>query len=107
MITRPSRRGTPAAVGATSRGGGARPRTPSSESTLRTLNKECSEEENHGAIEIINRLGDELEAEGRTPVRLFTNIMLGIPGESREDAFKSIRMMRSIRKAALPSSLGT
>jgi radical SAM superfamily enzyme YgiQ (UPF0313 family) len=32
----------------------------------------------------------------------WANIMLGIPGETREDAFKTMRMLRSMRRA-IPS----
>ena len=73
-----------------------------SDRVLRTLNKECTEEDNAFAIELLNRIGDEMEREGREPPRFWANIMLGIPGESRQDAFKTLRMMRSMRRA-LPS----
>ncbi len=34
---------------------------------LRLLNKECAEEDNYFAIDLVNRLGDELAAKGRIP----------------------------------------
>ncbi len=70
-----------------------------SDRMLRVLNKECTEADNQRAIEIINELGDQMEAAGRTPLTLWTNIMLGIPGEQPEDAFKTMRMIKRIRRA--------
>lgn len=70
-----------------------------SDRILELLNKEVTEEDNYFTIELVNRLGDEFEKEGRTPPRLWSNIMLGIPGETHEDAFKSMRMYRSMRHA--------
>ncbi len=69
-----------------------------SDRVLRTLNKECTEEDNAFAIDLINQLGDRLEAQGKQPPRLWTNIMLGVPGETREDAFKTMRMLRSVKR---------
>jgi anaerobic magnesium-protoporphyrin IX monomethyl ester cyclase len=68
-----------------------------SDQILRLLNKECSEEDNHFAIDLVNRLGAEFEREGKTPPRFWANIMLGIPGETHEDAFKTMRMLKSMR----------
>jgi radical SAM superfamily enzyme YgiQ (UPF0313 family) len=69
-----------------------------SDRILRLLNKECTEEDNQFAIELVNRLGDELEAQGRTPPKFWSNIMLGIPGETHEDAFKTMRMLKSMKR---------
>ena len=69
-----------------------------SDRILRLLNKECTEEDNAFVIDFINRLGDELEKKGKEPPRVWANIMLGIPGETREDAFKTMRMLRTIRR---------
>lgn len=69
---------------------------------LRILNKECTEEDNYFAIALLDRIGDELELAGRTPPRFWANIMFGIPGETREDAFKTMRMLKTMKRA-LPS----
>lgn len=69
-----------------------------SDRILRLLNKECTEEDNLFAIELTNRLGDELERAGKTPPRFWANIMLGIPGETPEDAFKTLRMLKTMKR---------
>jgi anaerobic magnesium-protoporphyrin IX monomethyl ester cyclase len=69
---------------------------------LRLLNKECTEEDNYFAIEFLDRIGDDLEREGREAPKFWANIMLGIPGETREDAFKTMRMLKSMRRV-MPS----
>jgi radical SAM superfamily enzyme YgiQ (UPF0313 family) len=68
-----------------------------SDRILRLLNKECTEEDNYFAIELVNKLGAEFEQQGRTPPKFWANIMLGIPGESPEDAFKTMRMLKTMR----------
>jgi radical SAM superfamily enzyme YgiQ (UPF0313 family) len=73
-----------------------------SDRMLRMLNKECTEEDNHFTIDLVNRLGDEMEAQGRRAPVFWSNIMLGIPGEEREDAFKTIRMLKRMRRV-MPS----
>ena len=70
-----------------------------SDRVLRILNKECTAEDNDVAIELFNRIGDQMEAEGKEPPRFWTNIMLGIPGETREDAFETMRMVKSMRRS--------
>jgi anaerobic magnesium-protoporphyrin IX monomethyl ester cyclase len=69
-----------------------------SDRILRLLNKECTEEDNNFAIDLVNRLGDELEAQGRTPPKFWSNIMLGVPGETPEDAFKTMRMLKRMKR---------
>ncbi len=69
-----------------------------SDRMLALLNKECTEEDNNFAIDLINRLGDEFEAQGRKPPVLWSNIMLGIPGETHEDAFKTMRMLKRMKR---------
>ena len=69
-----------------------------SDRILRLLNKECTEEDNFFAIDLVNRIGDELEARGEEPPRFWSNIMLGIPGETPEDAFKTMRMLKRMRR---------
>jgi radical SAM superfamily enzyme YgiQ (UPF0313 family) len=73
-----------------------------SDRVLRILNKECTEEDNFFAIDLLDRIGDEMQAEGKEPPVFWSNIMLGIPGETREDAFKTIRMLRSMKRV-MPS----
>ena len=70
-----------------------------SDRVLRLLNKECTEEDNYFAIDLLERIGDEMEAEGREAPKFWTNIMLGIPGETREDAFKTMRMVKYMKRA--------
>jgi radical SAM superfamily enzyme YgiQ (UPF0313 family) len=73
-----------------------------SDRILKLLNKECTEEDNAIAIDLLNRIGDEMEAQGREAPKFWANIMLGIPGETHEDAFKTMRMLKSMRRV-LPS----
>jgi radical SAM superfamily enzyme YgiQ (UPF0313 family) len=69
-----------------------------SDRILRLLNKECTEEDNNFAIDLLNRLGDDLEAQGKEPPKFWSNIMLGIPGETPEDAFKTMRMLKRMKR---------
>jgi radical SAM superfamily enzyme YgiQ (UPF0313 family) len=69
-----------------------------SDRILRLLNKECTEEDNNFTIDLVNRLGDELEAKGQQPPKFWSNIMLGIPGETPEDAFKTMRMLKRMKR---------
>jgi anaerobic magnesium-protoporphyrin IX monomethyl ester cyclase len=73
-----------------------------SDRVLRILNKECTAEDNYCAIDLLDRIADDMEAEGKPSPRFWTNIMLGIPGETREDAFETMRMVRYMRRS-LPS----
>ncbi len=73
-----------------------------SDRVLRILNKECTEEDNYFTIDLLHRIGDEMEQEGKQPPVFWSNIMLGIPGETREDAFKTMRMLRYMRRV-MPS----
>jgi len=76
-----------------------------SDSTLLTLNKECTAADNVFAIRLINEIGDAQEKAGLQPVRLFSNIMWGVPGETREDTFDTIRMVSMIKRPLLSNSL--
>ncbi len=69
-----------------------------SDRILRLLNKEVTEEDNYFTIDLVNRIGDELEAQGEAPPIFWSNIMLGIPGESQEDAFKTMRMLKRMKR---------
>ncbi len=73
-----------------------------SDRVLKILNKECTEEDNYFAIDLLTRIGDEMEAQGKKPPVFWSNIMLGIPGETHEDAFKTMRMVK-YTKRILPS----
>jgi radical SAM superfamily enzyme YgiQ (UPF0313 family) len=68
-----------------------------SDRVLQILNKECTEDDNMFTIDLLNRISDEMEDEGREAPRFWANIMLGIPGEEREDAFKTMRMLKTMR----------
>lgn len=76
-----------------------------SDRVLRILNKECSAADNRFAIELLNRLGDEAEAAGEAPPQFWANIMLGIPGERREDALETMRMVRAMRHKQISPAL--
>ncbi len=69
-----------------------------SDRILRLLNKECTEDDNYFAIELLDRIGDDLERQGRQAPKFWANIMLGVPGETREDAFKTMRMLKSMKR---------
>jgi radical SAM superfamily enzyme YgiQ (UPF0313 family) len=73
-----------------------------SDRVLRILNKECTEEDNYFTIDLLTRIGDDMEAQGQTPPVFWSNIMLGIPGETREDALKTMRMVK-YTKRIMPS----
>ena len=68
-----------------------------SDRILRLLNKECTAEDNQFTIDLVNKLGDEFTAQGKNPPKLWANIMLGIPGETNEDAFETMRMLKTMR----------
>jgi anaerobic magnesium-protoporphyrin IX monomethyl ester cyclase len=69
-----------------------------SDRILRLLNKECTEEDNYFAIDLLNRIGDSMAREGKDPPKFWANIMLGIPGETHEDAFKTMRMLKHMKR---------
>lgn len=73
-----------------------------SDRVLRILNKECTAEDNLVAIDLLNQIGDEFESRGKPAPKFWANIMLGIPGETREDAFATMRMLKRM-KYVLPS----
>lgn len=73
-----------------------------SDRVLKILNKECTAEENYFAIDLLNKIGDDMEQRGYIPPKFWANIMLGIPGETREDAFDTIRMVKRMKRV-LPS----
>jgi radical SAM superfamily enzyme YgiQ (UPF0313 family) len=68
-----------------------------SDNVLKILNKGCTVEDNVFAIELLNRIGDEYVRENRDPPRFWANIIFSTPGESREDAFDTVRMMFRMR----------
>ena len=69
-----------------------------SDRMLRLLNKECTEEDNYYSIDLTNRISDELEAKGKKAPWFWSNIMVGIPGETHEDAFKTMRMLKQMKR---------
>ncbi len=68
-----------------------------SDRVLRILNKECTAEDNHFTIDLLNRIAEDFKRQGKEPPRFWANLMLGIPGETREDAFETIRMLKRMR----------
>ena len=73
-----------------------------SDRVLKILNKECTAEDNNFAIDLLNRIGDDVEREGKAPPKYWANIMLGIPGETPADAFETIRMLKRMKRV-MPS----
>jgi radical SAM superfamily enzyme YgiQ (UPF0313 family) len=73
-----------------------------SDRVLKILNKECTADDNYFAIDLLNRIGDDIERQGRFPPKFWANIMLGIPGETREDAFETMRMLKRMKRV-MPS----
>jgi anaerobic magnesium-protoporphyrin IX monomethyl ester cyclase len=69
--------------------------------TLQTLNKECTEEQNYFVIDLLNRIGDDMEKRGMTPPYFWNNIIFGVPGETREDAMRTARMIKEIKRQRL------
>jgi radical SAM superfamily enzyme YgiQ (UPF0313 family) len=68
-----------------------------SDRVLRILNKECTAEDNHFTIELLNQIGEDFQRQGMEPPRFWANLMLGIPGERPEDAFETMRMLKRMR----------
>ncbi len=75
-----------------------------SDRVLQILNKECTVEDNRFTIDLVNRIGDDLVRQGLEPPRFWANVMLGIPGESHEDALDTMRMLRRMRHSHLTPS---
>ncbi len=73
-----------------------------SDRVLKILNKECTEEDNYFTIDLLHRIADDLERQGKPAPIFWSNIMLAIPGETREDAFKTMRMLKYMRRV-MPS----
>jgi len=70
-----------------------------SERMLRVLNKQVTPAENEFVVDLINRLGDQQEREGMNPVKIWANVIFAIPGETREEAFQTYRLMKKMRRA--------
>jgi anaerobic magnesium-protoporphyrin IX monomethyl ester cyclase len=68
-----------------------------SDRVLRILNKECTAEDNYFAIDLLNKIGEDFKRKGKEPPKFWANLMLGIPGETHEDAFETIRMLKRMR----------
>ena len=68
-----------------------------SDRMLRMINKECTADDNRFCIDLLNRIGDDMEREGKTRPRFWANIMLAIPGETEEAAYQTVRMVRSMK----------
>ena len=68
-----------------------------SDRMLKMLNKGCTVEDNAFAIDLLNRIGDDYVSQGRDPPKFWSNIILGLPGETPEDAFDTMRMMHRMK----------
>ena len=73
-----------------------------SDRILRMLNKECTEEDNDFAIDLVNRIGDEMVREGKTPPKLLVEHHAGHPrrdarGRVQDDADDQADEARSSR----------
>ncbi len=68
-----------------------------SDRVLKILNKECTAEDNHFTIDLLNQIGEDFQRRGKDPPRFWANLMLGIPGERPEDAFETMRMLKRMR----------
>lgn len=68
-----------------------------SDRMLRVLNKECTAADNAFTIDLVNRIGDDHVRQGKDPPIFWANLMLAIPGETREEAFATLRMARAMR----------
>ncbi|MGB8645668.1 MAG: radical SAM protein [Anaerolineae bacterium] len=73
-----------------------------SDRVLKILNKECTAEDNNFAVDLLNKVADDFTRQGRKPPRFWANIMLGIPGETQDDAFQTMRLLKRMRHV-LPS----
>jgi radical SAM superfamily enzyme YgiQ (UPF0313 family) len=73
-----------------------------SDRVLQILGKGTTRAQNDYAIDLMNRLGDEMVAEGRAPVKVFANLMQAIPGEEPEDAIETLRMAGRLKRG-IPS----
>ena len=71
---------------------------------LKMLNKECTAEDNYFAIDLLNRIGDDIERQGRKRPFFWFNLMYAIPGETPEDAFESQRMLRFCKRPMVSPS---
>jgi radical SAM superfamily enzyme YgiQ (UPF0313 family) len=69
-----------------------------SDRVLKILNKECTAEDNYFTINLLNQIGDDMEALGQDPPSFFSNIMFGIPGETREDALDTVKMILATKR---------
>ena len=69
-----------------------------SDRVLKLLNKGCTVAQHEAAIELVNRIGDDMEAQGKMPPVIFSNVMLAIPGEEPEDAFATLRLMGKVKR---------
>jgi hypothetical protein len=73
-----------------------------SDRMLKVLNKECTVEDNLFTINLLNDIGDDYVRAGKEPPRFWANIMLGLPGESRKEAFATIALLK-LMKYCIPS----
>jgi hypothetical protein len=62
------------------------------------LNKECTAEDNYFTIDLLNRIGDDYEREGKRAPYFWANLIYASPGETREEAFETSRMVRFMKR---------
>lgn len=73
-----------------------------SDRVLNILNKGCTSGDHAFAVELVNRIGDELESAGKVPPKVWANIILAVPGEERVDALETMALLSRIKRV-LPS----
>jgi radical SAM superfamily enzyme YgiQ (UPF0313 family) len=73
-----------------------------SDRVLKILNKGCTVEDNAFAINLLNKIGDDYMRMGKEPPKFWANLIFASPGESHEDAFNTVRMLKKM-KYVLPS----
>lgn len=69
-----------------------------SDRVLQLLDKGTTRAQNDAAIALINRVGDDMEAQGKAPPAIFGGLMLATPYEEPEEAFESFRMVAQIKR---------
>jgi radical SAM superfamily enzyme YgiQ (UPF0313 family) len=66
---------------------------------LRVLNKQVTQAENERVVDLLNQLGDQQERAGVDPVKIWSNVIFAIPGETHEEAFETYRLMKKMHRA--------
>ncbi len=69
-----------------------------SDRMLRVLNKQVTKAQNEFSVNLINRIGDKQEQSGIEPVKIWGNVMFAIPGETKEEAFDTYRLLKKMHR---------